>query len=107
MRHAEKFRRLFDVGCFYRCSQFTDKHFSSQYLSMPIFDRQYQAALSERLAMILRRRGCELYLNGTRAFSETQKRANESLKAVKSAAPQRERGTEMVNTLCGLELPAK
>ena len=69
---------------------------------MPIFDRQYQAALSERLAMILRRRGCELYLNGTRAFSETQKRANESLKAVKSAAPQRERGTEMVNTLCGL-----
>ena len=66
---------------------------------MPIFDRQYQAALSERLAMILRRRGCELYLNGTRAFSETQKRANESLKAVKSAAPQRERGTEMVNTL--------
>ena len=40
-------------------------------------DKQNHGVLGERLAMILRRRGCPLYLNGTRTFSETQKRANE------------------------------
>ena len=45
--------------------------------------------------MILWWRGCSLYLNGTRAFSETQKRANKPPKTANCAAPQSERGTEM------------
>ena len=58
------------------------------------FDRQNQVALSERLGAGLRRKGCDAYLNGTRAFREVQRCPNEPLKAAKRAAPQSERGTK-------------
>ena len=41
----------------------------------------------------MRRKGCDAYLNGTRAFREVQRCPNEPLKAAKRAAPQSERGT--------------
>ena len=51
--------------------------------------------MSERLGAGLRRKGCDAYLNGTRAFREVQRCPNEPLKAARSAAPQSERGTKM------------
>ena len=42
----------------------------------------------------MRRKGCDAYLNGTRAFREVQRCPNEPLKAAKRAAPQSERGTK-------------
>ena len=50
--------------------------------------------MSERLGAGLRRKGCDAYLNGTRAFREVQRCPNEPLKAAKRAAPQSERGTK-------------
>ena len=58
------------------------------------FDRQNQVALSERLGAGLRRKGCDAYLNGTRAFREVQRCPNEPLKAARRAAPQSERETK-------------
>ena len=83
------------------------RRFAVTQLSKNRLDKQNHAALSERLGAGLRRKGCDAYLNGTRAFRETQRCPNEPLKAVKQSAPQRERGTEMLNTLCGLEPRAR
>ena len=57
------------------------RHFAVTQLSKNRLDKRNQAALSERLGADLRRKGCEVYLNGTRAFREAQKDAKDSLKA--------------------------